>query len=260
MIPKKIHYFWIGGNPKPKSVLFCIESWKKYCPDYEIIEWNETNYDFTKNEYMKQAYEAKKWAFVTDYARLDVIYRYGGIYLDTDVELIKPLDQMLDYAGFMGFDKTTGKDHYVATGLGFGMEPGNGLIKEMMADYEDVKRNKESGEIKYVPCPYLNTQVLRRYGLENADRDQLIQNIMIFASDVFCPKSYNTLQVHITDRTLSIHHFDGTWQDNRSKRRHRMTAGINRLFGEKTGSKIDRGLGNIEYCIKTAQNKLKHRQ
>ena len=90
MIPKKIHYFWIGGNPKPESVLYCIDSWKKYCPDYEIIEWNESNYDFTKNEYMRQAYEAKKWAFVTDYARLDVIYKYGGIYLDTDVELIKP--------------------------------------------------------------------------------------------------------------------------------------------------------------------------
>ena len=85
MIPKKIHYFWIGGNPKPKSVLFCIESWKKYCPDYEIIEWNETNYDFTKNEYMKQAYEAKKWGFAPDFARLDVIYQHGGLYFDTDV-------------------------------------------------------------------------------------------------------------------------------------------------------------------------------
>ena len=101
MIPKKIHYFWIGGNPKPESVLYCIESWKKYCPDFEIIEWNETNYDFTKNEYMRQAYEAKKWAFVTDYARLDIIYKYGGIYLDTDVEFnyhgtIEVMVQVLD--------------------------------------------------------------------------------------------------------------------------------------------------------------------
>ena len=260
MIPKKIHYFWIGGNPKPDSVLFCIDSWKKFCPEYEIIEWNETNYDFTKNEYMRQAYEAKKWAFVTDYARLDVIYRYGGIYLDTDVELIKPLDSVLNYKGFMGFDKTTEKDHFVATGLGFGMEPGNQILREMMSDYEDMRSIREDGEIKYVPCPYLNTRVLQSHGLENDDKDQMVQDIMVFASDVLCPKSYNTLRLHITDRTLSIHHFDGTWQDNKRKRRHRMTAGMNRLFGEKTGSKIDRGLGNIEYYIQTAQRKLKYRQ
>lgn len=259
MIPKKIHYFWIGGNPKPESVLYCIESWKKYCPDYEIIEWNESNYDFSKNEYMRQAYEAKKWAFVTDYARLDVIYKYGGIYLDTDVELIKPLDSVLVYQGYMGFDQTIEKDHYVATGLGFGMEPENKIIKEMMDDYEETKKDTEDGKIKYVPCPYLNTKVLQKHGLENVDRDQMIENIMVFASDVLCPKSYNTLQLHITDRTLSIHHFDGTWQDNKSKRRHRRTAEINRLFGEETGSRIDRGLGNIEYYIQTAQRKLKRR-
>ena len=257
MIPKKIHYFWIGGNPKPESVIYCIESWKKYCPDYKIIEWNETNFDFTKNEYMRQAYKEKKWAFVTDYARLDVIYRYGGIYLDTDVELIKPLDSVLHYQGYMGFDKTIEKDHYVATGLGFGMEPKNSIIKEMMVDYENPGRDKEDGKIKYVPCPYLNTQVLQKHGLENVDRDQMIENIMVFASDVLCPKSYNTLQVRTTERTLSIHHFDGTWQDSEMKKRHRMTADINRFFGEKAGSRIDRGIGNIEYYLQAIKEKLK---
>ena len=259
MIPRKIHYFWIGGNPKPESVLYCIESWKKYCPDYEIIEWNEINYDFTKNEYMRQAYEAKKWAFVTDYARLDIIYTYGGIYFDTDVELIKPLDSVLNYNGFMGFDQTTEKDHYVATGLGFGMEPRHQILREMMADYEKMQSNREGGAIKYVPCPYLNTQVLRRYGLENEDRDQMIQNIMVFASDVLCPKSYNTLQLRITERTLSIHHFDGTWQDSKEKRRHQMTTEINRFFGVKAGSIINKGLGNIEYFIQAVKGKLKRR-
>ena len=259
MIPKKIHYFWIGGNPKPESVLYCIDSWKKHCPDYEIVEWNETNYDFTKNEYMRQAYKAKKWAFVTDYARLDIIYKYGGIYLDTDVELIKPLDSVLDYTGFMGFDQTMEKDHYVATGLGFGMEPGNLIIQEMMLDYETVKGTGEDEAIKYVPCPYLNTQVLRRHGLENEDRDQMIENIMIFASDVFCPKSYNTLRLHITERTISIHHFDGTWQDSKGRRRHRITTIINQLFGEKNGSRINKGLGNIEYCVQAVKGRLKSR-
>ena len=131
---------------------------------------------------------------------------------------------------------------------------------EMMADYENVKCPGENGVIKYIPCPYLNTQVLRRHGLENEDRDQMVQNIMIFASDVFCPKSYNTLRLRTTERTLSIHHFDGTWQDSKGKRRHRVTTVINHLFGEKKGSRIDKGLGNIEYCVQAAKGKLKRKK
>ena len=104
MIPKKIHYCWVGGNSKPPLVKKCIQSWKKYCPDYEIIEWNESNYDISKNIYMKQAYEAKKWAFVTDYMRLDIIYEHGGIYLDTDVELIKNIDDLLSNEAFAGIE------------------------------------------------------------------------------------------------------------------------------------------------------------
>ena len=102
MIPKKIHYCWFGGNPLPELAIRCIESWKKYCPDYEIIRWDESNYDVTKNKYMYQAYENKRWGFVPDYARLDIIYNYGGIYLDTDVELLNSLDDLLDQKCFLG--------------------------------------------------------------------------------------------------------------------------------------------------------------
>lgn len=105
-IPKIIHYCWIGKSEKPESVEYCIESWKKYCPDYKIIEWNENNYDFIKNEYMKEAYDSKKWGFVPDYARLDIIYNYGGIYLDTDVEIIKSFDALLNQEAFIGFECT----------------------------------------------------------------------------------------------------------------------------------------------------------
>ena len=116
-IPKVIHYCWFGGNPKPKLVQKCIHSWKKYCPDYEIIEWNESNFDISSCPlYVRQAYDVKKWAFVSDYARLKIIHTCGGIYLDTDVELIKSLDSLLEYNAFFGFED--GK--YVATGLGFG--------------------------------------------------------------------------------------------------------------------------------------------
>ena len=128
MIPKKIHYCWIGGNPLPELAIKCIESWKKYCPDYEIIEWNEKNYDFRKNQFMREAYDEKKWGFVPDYARLDIIYEHGGIYLDTDVEIIKPLDSLLKEQGFAGMEQPG----IVALGLGFGAEPKLPLIKELM--------------------------------------------------------------------------------------------------------------------------------
>ena len=104
MIPKKIHYFWFGGNEKPKSVVKCIDSWKKYCPDYEINEWNETNFDVHCMPFVEQAYEAKKYAFVSDVARLIVVYEQGGIYMDTDVEVLKPLDDLLDNYAYMSFE------------------------------------------------------------------------------------------------------------------------------------------------------------
>ena len=116
MIPKKIHYCWFGNNPLPEKDRKCIESWKKYCPNYEIIRHDENNYDISKNKYMKQAYESKKWGFVPDYARLDIIYNEGGIYLDTDVELTKNLDELLKYDAYMGFED----DIHVSPGLGFG--------------------------------------------------------------------------------------------------------------------------------------------
>lgn len=105
MIPKKIHYFWVGDKPMPEKNKACIESWKKFCPDYEIIEWNESNYDFSVCKYMAQAYEAKLWGFVPDYARLDIIYQKSGIYLDTDVELLQSLDNLLNCKAFLGFSR-----------------------------------------------------------------------------------------------------------------------------------------------------------
>ena len=122
MIPKVIHYCWFGGNPLPESAKKCIDSWKKYCPDYEIVEWNENNFDISKNQYCREAYEAGKWAFVSDFARFDIIYKYGGVYFDTDVEVIKPIDSLIEQGAFMGVERN--KPINVAPGLGIAASKG----------------------------------------------------------------------------------------------------------------------------------------
>ena len=210
MIPKIIHYCWVGGNPLPKSAQKCIKSWKKYCPDYEIIEWNESNYDFRQNQYMKEAYEAKKWGFVPDYARLDIVYRYGGIYLDTDVELVKPLDDLLQYKGFAGFESP----RFVALGLGFGAEAGNRTIKKLMDSYEDLHFIKEDGTLKLTPSPELNTNVLTAEGLLLNNTAQTVGELSVFPTEYFCPKSFETGYITLTENTYSVHHYDSLWYND----------------------------------------------
>ena len=133
MIPKKIHYCWFGGNPLSEETKKYIETWKKYCPDYEIIEWNEKNFDVTKIPYVREAYESKKWAFITDYVRLYVMYTYGGIYMDTDVEVLKPLDSLLDLKGFSGFENETS----IPTGI-MAAKKGLPVIKNLMDEYNEI--------------------------------------------------------------------------------------------------------------------------
>lgn len=208
MIPKKIHYCWIGGNPLPASAKKCIESWKKYCPDYEIIEWNESNYDFTKNQYMKDALEAKKWGFVPDYARLDIIYQHGGIYLDTDVEIVKSFDELLEHHGFAGFESK----EYVNFGQGFAAEAGNVVIKELLNSYESLNFINDDGSLNLIASPELNTITLEKLDLiRNGHKQTLMDCFTIYPTDYFCPKSINDGIVRMTDNTYSIHHFDSTW-------------------------------------------------
>ena len=208
MIPKKIHYCWVGGSPLPESAIKCIRSWKKYCPDYEIIEWNEANYDFSSIPYMKEAYDAKKWAFVPDYARLDIVYRYGGIYLDTDVELIRPFDRLLLLQGFAGFED----DLHVAFGLGFGAEAGNPVIKKLMEAYDDLHFIGDDGELNLTASPVLNTDTLvRRCGLICNGKNQELDGLTVFSPEYFCPKSFEDGIVRKTKNTYSIHHYDASW-------------------------------------------------
>ena len=174
-IPKIIHYCWFGRGKLPKLAEKCIESWKKYCPQYKIVCWNEDNFDINQNKYAREAYEAGKWAFVSDYVRLKVLYDEGGIYLDTDVELIKPLDKLIEDGGFMGFDD----NGVISTGLGFACEKGNKLIEALLADYDGISFIRNDGTYDLTPCPDRNTKTMQKLGFDISNQNQVFMGIKI---------------------------------------------------------------------------------
>lgn len=210
LIPKTIHYCWFGGSPIPDKYKNWMESWKKFCPDYEIIEWNENNYDVTKNKYMYDAYKAKKWGFVPDYARLDIIYNYGGIYLDTDVELVDSLDELLYQKGFVGFES----NRHVNFGSGFGAQRGNKTIKSLMEDYNKREFSTEYGMI---PSPAIQTEVLKEKGLKINGEYQILDDITIYPEKMLSGKSLSSRRIILKDYTRAIHHFDGSWLESETK-------------------------------------------
>lgn len=253
-IPKIIHYCWFGGKKLPDLAVKCIDSWKKYLPDYEIKEWNESNYNLDCCVYVREAYEAKKWAFVSDYARFDILYRYGGLYFDTDVELIKPIDDLIERGPFMGCEplapdlqrnKLQGSkmdaeaNLYLAInpGLGLAVAPRHGLYRAILDDYEkDHFFIPEKGG----PLTVVNrtTKILLKYRLEYTEQYGVHRGegkevysegniymadcIYIYPPEFFCPIDYNTGIVMITDNTRSIHHFTASWLNELDKRIQRI--------------------------------------
>lgn len=234
MIPKVIHYCWFGGNDKNDLMKSCIASWKKYCPDYEIIEWNESNYDVSKHPFMKKAYDAKKWAFVSDYARIDIIYQYGGVYLDTDVELIASLDQFLKYDFYAGFENET----FVNFGLGFGSIKDNCILHDILDHYDTVDFPDNNFDLSSIACPKIQTEVLKKYGLSCNNKNQSIKGGHIFSSEYFCPISFKTGAVRITDKTVSIHHFNMAWLDKHYRKSKAMEWKLIKILGLKWGKLI----------------------
>jgi Mannosyltransferase OCH1 and related enzymes len=235
MIPKVIHYCWFGGNPLPESAIKCIESWKKFCPDYEIKQWSEENYDINKIQYVKEAYQEKKYAFVTDVARLDIIYHEGGIYLDTDVEIIKSLDQLLDNSLYLGME-TTGR---VNTGLGFGAEPKHKFVKDNLNLYADIPF------VSNITCVTYTTNMLKRYGLRNRNELQQLETILVLPTEYLCPLILETNRLKITENTYSIHHYDMSWKDKKD-RLIRFKIMLRRWLGDFLYDKMKQ-LGNKNY-------------
>ena len=207
MIPKKIHYCWFGGNPIPEEFQKYLENWKKFCPDYEIIRWDESSYDLNKNAYVREAFRQKKWAFLTDYVRLDVVYQEGGIYLDTDVELLRSLDDLLVYPCFMGMEQVG----TVATGLGFGAEAGHPFLLENKRVYEESSFTDNTGAFKPEICVKITTRLLRDMGLKDENCVQDVGGVWVFPVDYFCPLKMGTNKLIITQNTYSIHHYAASW-------------------------------------------------
>ena len=215
MIPKIIHYCWFGGNPKPKLAEKCIKSWKKYCSGYQMIEWNESNFDLQAAPlYVRQAYEAKKWAFVSDYVRLQVVYDHGGIYFDTDVELVKKPDALLAYSAYFGFED----EAHANTGLGFGAERHAPILAEMLADYQEIPFLLPDGSYDLTPCPVRNTEVLLRHGLVLNESLQILEgNVAILPKEYLCPLDYYTGALSKTRHTVSIHRFAASWYSQKDR-------------------------------------------
>lgn len=255
MIPKVIHYCWFGGAPKPKSMLRCIRSWEKYCPDFEIREWTEKDFDVTQNEYARQAYEEKAWGFVTDYVRLWILYHHGGIYMDTDVQVIRDLTPLLEHKVYVGFER----DEFVNLGHGFGAEKGHPFIKAHMEMYDTLRFRNEDGTLNKLPIPHYTTRCLREYGLQtDCGTVQQLQDIVVYPKEYFSPKSFLTGELTVTPNTYSIHQFDASWFDDRQQeekrtrwkkakkkaRKAKLKSWLCKLLGEECFDALKRRLRN----------------
>lgn len=212
MIPKVIHYCWFGRGEKPEIVKICMESWKKNCPDFKIIEWNEDNFKVDSCKYAAEAYANKKWAFVSDYARIKILEEHGGIYIDTDVEIIKPLNSLLDYKGFAGFEKELDGSFGVNTGSMMGAEKHNEFLRQQLKKYEEYCF-VENDRLNLTTCVEYTTKLLLDYGLKLNNETQEVLNLTILPSDYFSSRNMKTGLVEETNNTVSIHRYAGSWAD-----------------------------------------------
>ena len=248
MIPKIVHYCWFGKGEKPKLAQKCIASWKKYLSDYEFIEWSEDNFDITSIKYVEEAYICKKYAFVTDYVRLYALYNIGGIYMDTDVEVLTDYDMFLHHKAFSGFES----DGNVPTGM-MAAEKGNKWIGDLLKYYNDKLFIHDDGSYNLTT----NTTIITNYMVEIGLRlDNTYQNfeglVSMYPSDYFCPKDHRTGKIKLTHNSVCIHHFAGSWLEHKSMsyRLYKLKTYIMRIFGDKL-------INSIIYTLKLDKLKKK---
>lgn len=224
MIPKTIHYCWFGRGEKPKLAQKCIASWRKYCPDYDIIEWNEDNFDLDTNPYTRRCYDNKKYAFLSDYARLMIVETHGGFYFDTDVELVKSLEPLREHSAVFGFEN----DRFVNTGEGFGAEAGNAVVAAMREEYVPLL----DGTRGTIGCPHLNTQAFLRLGLIQNGKYQEVAGAAVYPAEYFNPYDDVTGRLMKTENTISVHWYSKSALSKKTIIRSKITRPFHRIFGE----------------------------
>lgn len=255
MIPKIIHYCWFGGNPLPASAQKCIASWRRYLPDYEIWQWSEEplndnvlfdkvlSFDVNSIPYTQQAYEAKKYAFVSDYARFWILYHYGGLYFDTDVEVVANMDEIIARGPFMGIEQGASLDGkpMVAPGLGLGVEAHHPFYKKMLDVYKTLEYRKADGTLDTTTIVVYTTKELYEHGMIPSEDIQEVDGIWIYPADYFCPMDSTTGIITKTCRTVSIHHYDCSWLDHNtlSFRVHQLKNVFYRLMGQRCSQIIN---------------------
>jgi len=235
MIPKIIHYCWFGGTPLPELAEKCIASWKKHCSDYKLILWNESNFDINTVPFTAQVAKVKKWGFIVDYIRAYAVYNYGGIYFDTDVELIKPLsDDILKNVCFSGFENKKN----INPGSIFAGMKGCSIAKELIDFYSSYNFIEENGELNFTPSPKIFTKILLRYGLKQNNTYQELGEFTAYPTDYFCPMPLETRLINITKNTYAIHHYVGSWLSDEELWRVEIRKKISARLGDNIFSKI----------------------
>lgn len=243
MIPKRIHYCWFGRGQMPDLAIKCIESWHRFMPDYEYKLWNEDNFDLNSNQYVCEAYEAKKYAFVTDYVRLYALYTEGGIYMDTDVEVLKSYDDLLYLSGFTGYE---GSKHLPPVTGTMASEAGNLWVKEQLSAYNDIHFVMPDGSLDLKNNTTRISEIMRREGFVQNGRKQVYKDMHIFPVEYFCPRQ-TTGEYLISENTYCDHHFMASWTDKRLGWKRYLVA----VIGKKNMTRLiklkRRLIGNANY-------------
>lgn len=230
-IPKKLHYVWLGGGDKPPALEKFMATWREQCPDYEIIEWNESNCDFSDSPYAVQAYAAKKYAFVSDYVRVKTLASEGGIYLDTDVELLKPLDDLLNERFVLSFENGV----YVETAV-IMSEAHHPLLEQLLEFYRTIDF-MQRGKPDLTPNPFYFTYFLNRdYGIRLKEGEQRGEGVLVLPREYFAPKDYITRRLKITENTRAVHRFDASWANKKFKFQEKFLKFVRLTFGDKVFS------------------------
>lgn len=228
MIPKIIHYCWFGRGEKPELAKKCIASWKKFCPDFEIREWNEDNCDYLAMPFMAEAYAAKKYAFVSDVMRLVVLEQYGGVYFDTDVEVVRDISPLLNDEGFIGFEN----NRFVNSGQVMAAVPHQPIVQAMIDEYKKLHYMQPDSSVMPIGCPRLNSDVLERFGLIRNGQEQIVAGIHVYPDDYFSPMDSTTGKLTKTENTYSIHWYSMSWLPKRTQIRAKLGRIVRRIMGK----------------------------